>query len=92
MERRRYKAKHILLEDEEDALEVLELLQDGREFSELAREFSSCESSEKSGELGYFYSGQMDPAFERAVYNLKVGELSKPIQTKFGFHIILRQE
>lgn len=90
MMRTRYKARHILLEDEEDAQDVLKMLLDGGNFSQLAKEFSVCESSEKGGDLGSFYSGQMDPEFEKALYKLKIGELSGPIKTKYGFHLIIR--
>lgn len=87
-----YRARHILLEDIEDAREVLEKLAAGEKFEDLARDVSECESAAKGGDLGVFYTGDMVPEFERALYNMEVGELSKPIETKFGFHIIEKLE
>jgi parvulin-like peptidyl-prolyl isomerase len=86
----RYRARHILLEDLEDAEYVLKKLNKGENFEDLARDMSECESAKKGGDLGRFFSGQMNPQFEKALYNLKEGEISKPIQTEFGFHIIER--
>ncbi|MBD64948.1 MAG: hypothetical protein CME62_07055 [Halobacteriovoraceae bacterium] len=87
-----YKAWHILLEDEEDALYIKEQLQSGESFQSLAREYSECESGAKGGDLGRFSSGVMDAAFERALYHLEVGEISAPVRTKYGYHIIKRVE
>jgi parvulin-like peptidyl-prolyl isomerase len=87
-----YRARHILLEDAEDALEMLELLNSGSSFESLAQEYSECNSGEKGGDLGRFSSGSMVAEFERALYHMKVGEISKPIESKFGFHIIERLE
>lgn len=92
MQRKYYKARHILLEDEEDAQEVREMLLRGKDFAEAAREFSECDSAEKGGDLGRFASGSMDPEFERALYHLNLNELSMPIKTKFGYHLIIREE
>ncbi len=85
-----YRARHILLEDEEDALEILRYLQDGQKFEDLAKEYSECDSSLKGGNLGRFPAGTMLAEFERALYHMKAGKTSKPIKTKFGFHIIQR--
>lgn len=87
-----YKARHILLEYEEDANYVLRQLNEGAAFDKLAKEYSECSSCEQGGELGVFPSGVMVPEFERALYHMKVGEISKPIKTKFGYHIIQRQK
>jgi peptidyl-prolyl cis-trans isomerase C len=87
-----YRARHILLEDEEDANELITLLESGSLFEDLAKEYSECESSIKGGNLGRFSSGSMVPEFERALYHMEIGEISKPVKTKFGFHIIERLE
>ncbi len=87
-----YRARHILLEDEEDALEVISLIKSGNKFEELAKEYSECESGSNGGNLGKFSSGSMVAEFEKALYHMKVGEISKPVQTKFGFHIIEKLE
>jgi parvulin-like peptidyl-prolyl isomerase len=83
-----FRARHILLADEEDALEMLIMLESGADFAKLALEYSECESAAKGGNLGRFRQGSMVPEFERALYHLQENEISKPIQTKFGFHII----
>lgn len=86
-----YEAKHILLEDEDDAIEIREMiLSQKTSFEDAAKEFSDCESSAKGGCLGKFPSGAMLPEFERALYQMRVGDISMPVKTKFGFHIILR--
>lgn len=88
-----YRAKHILLEDREDALEIREMITNNeRSFEEAAQEFSECDSAQKGGDLGKFPSGVMLPEFERALYNMQVGDLSEPVETKFGFHLIWRIE
>ena len=87
-----YRARHILLEDMEDAQEVRQMILNGKDFEEAASEFSECDSASRGGNLGKFSSGTMIPEFERALYQLELGEISQPVKTKFGFHIILRLE
>lgn len=87
-----YRARHILVEYKEDALYILRQLKDGVDFAKLAKEYSECSSSEDGGNLGKFSSGMMVAEFERGLYQLKPGEVSEPIRTKFGYHIIERQE
>lgn len=90
MKRVKYNARHILLDDQEDANEILSMLGSGESFNNLAREYSNCPSGKNGGELGEFYSGSMVAQFERALYHLEINEVSKPIKTEFGFHIIQR--
>ncbi len=87
-----YRARHILLEDIEDAEDVLEKLANGESFEQLAREVSECESGANGGDLGVFYTGDMVPEFERALYHMEVGEVSKPVKSKYGYHIIEKLE
>jgi len=81
-------ASHILVGDIETAQKVLNSLDEGQEFSVLAQEYSSDGSSAGGGSLGYFGRGQMVPEFEKAAFSLDVGEVSEPIQSQFGYHII----
>lgn len=84
-----YNASHILLETEEDALAVIAALGEGADFAELARERSVGPSGPNGGELGWFTAGMMVPDFEAAVFALAVGEVSAPVQTQFGWHVVL---
>lgn len=82
-------ARHLFAETEEEATALYQLLQTGQDFSTLAKQvFTDSTLRNNGGYLGYFSWGDMDPAFEDAAYSLKLGEISKPIKTKFGYSII----
>ncbi|KYG31093.1 peptidylprolyl isomerase [Priestia endophytica] len=82
------KASHILVKDEKTAQEVEKKLKDGEDFAKLAKEYSQDGSAQSGGDLGYFKSGQMVAEFEEAAQKLKVGEISDPVKTQYGYHII----
>ena len=83
------KASHILVKTEDEANKILERIKKGEDFGALAKKFSIDTGSAKNGgDLGFFSSGQMVPEFETAAIKLKKGEISKPVKTKFGYHII----
>jgi peptidyl-prolyl cis-trans isomerase C len=87
-----YNASHILLETEADAQAVIVALGEGADFAELARERSTGPSGPNGGELGWFTAGMMVPTFEQAVFALGVGEVSAPVETQFGWHVIVLNE
>ncbi|SDY34689.1 peptidylprolyl isomerase [Tindallia californiensis] len=82
------KASHILVDDEDAAIKIKNELNEGASFEEKAKEASGCPSSQKGGDLGYFPKGKMVPEFEEAAMELNPGEISEPVKTQFGFHII----
>lgn len=81
-------ASHILVDTEEEAIKVASELDGGKSFEIAAAEYSKCPSNENSGDLGAFGRGQMVPEFENAAFSMSIGEVSQPVQTQFGFHII----
>lgn len=88
-------AKHILvgLEDEELAKDIIKRLEDGENFEELAREYSIDESVvQNDGHMGYFGKGAMVPEFEEAVFSLEIGKISQPVQSQFGYHVIIVED
>jgi len=87
-----YNASHILLETQEDAQQIITDLADGADFAELAQERSTGPSGPNGGELGWFSAGMMVPEFEQAVFDLQAGEVSEPVETQFGWHVVLLNE
>ena len=83
-------ADHILVDSEEKALEILGKIESGEiSFADAAREYSSCPSGQRGGNLGDFGRGQMVPEFDTAVFELAEGEITKtPVKTQFGYHLI----
>ncbi|MCT8998046.1 peptidylprolyl isomerase [Chelativorans intermedius] len=83
------RARHILVESEEEARQIIEALDAGGDFAALAEEKSKDGSSSNGGDLGYFTRGRMVPAFEEAAFALEPGSYSsEPVETQFGWHVI----
>ncbi len=87
-----FNASHILVETEEEAREVITELDGGADFAALAQERSTGPSGPNGGNLGWFGPGQMVPEFDAAVQTLEVGGISEPVQTQFGWHVVLLNE
>jgi peptidyl-prolyl cis-trans isomerase C len=83
-----YNAAHILVETREEAAEIAGLLADGADFAELARERSTGPTGPQGGDLGWFGPGMMVAPFEAAVVALEPGQVSGPVQTQFGWHVV----
>ena len=84
------KASHILVKKHSEAKRILDELNSGADFTELAKKYSLCPSGKKGGSLGFFTHGQMVKEFERAAFSLRKGELSDVVKTQFGYHVIKR--
>lgn len=82
------RARHILVKTEEEARDVVEKVNRGGDFAELAKETSTGPSKTQGGDLGYFTKGQMVKEFEEAAFALKPGDVSEPVKTQFGWHVI----
>ncbi|MCR9110475.1 peptidylprolyl isomerase [Marivita sp. XM-24bin2] len=87
-----YNASHILVETQEEAAAIVEELNGGADFAEVAREKSTGPSGPNGGQLGWFSAGMMVPEFQAAVEELEVGAISEPVQTQFGWHVIKLNE
>lgn len=87
-----YNASHILVETQEAAAAIKAEIDAGANFEATAREKSTGPSGPNGGQLGWFGAGAMVPTFEEAVVALEVGEVSEPVQTQFGWHIIILNE
>ena len=82
------RASHILVDDENQAWAIKSRITEGESFEELAKQYSKCPSKEKGGDLGYFGRGQMVPEFENAAFSTPIGDVSDPVKTRFGWHLI----
>lgn len=79
---------HILVKTEHEAKSVLERLNRGEKFANIAQEVSLCPSKKRGGDLGTFTRGKMVKEFEHAAFALQKGQISGIVKTKFGYHII----
>ena len=87
-----YNASHILVETEAEALELRKQLDDGADFAALAKKESTGPSGANGGSLGWFGPGMMVKPFEDAVLAMKAGDISEPVKTQFGWHILILNE
>jgi peptidyl-prolyl cis-trans isomerase C len=87
-ETERVRARHILVASEEEAKTISGKLAKGEKFEALAKQFSLDGSKDYGGDLGYFSAPEMVPAFSKAAFALKAGEISAPVKTDFGWHVI----
>jgi len=86
-------ARHILVDEEATAKEVIAKLEAGEDFAKLAGEYSTEPGAgARGGDLGFFSRGQMVPEFENAAFSLEVGKISEPVKTEFGYHVILVED
>eukprot|EP00930_Biecheleria_cincta_P010152 TRINITY_DN112123_c0_g1_i2.p1 TRINITY_DN112123_c0_g1~~TRINITY_DN112123_c0_g1_i2.p1 ORF type:complete len:153 (-),score=35.00 TRINITY_DN112123_c0_g1_i2:105-563(-) len=87
-------ARHILMKTEEELLKAKSRIDAGEDFSKVASECSTCPSGKSGGSLGRFTPGSMVPAFDRVCFDPKtnLGEVVGPVQTHFGFHLIILDE
>lgn len=83
-----WRASHILVKDRSLAQELLKKIKQGANFESVAREFSTCPSKSKGGDLGWFGPSSMVKPFEDAVRKLGSGSVSDIVSTQFGYHII----
>ncbi len=83
---------HILVKSESEAKAVVERLNKGEKFANVAREVSLCPSGQRGGDLGTFGRGKMVREFEVAAFGLEKGQVSSLVRTKFGYHVIKRLE
>ena len=85
------KCSHILVNKHSEAIEILDKIKNGEKFGKMARQFSTDSGSAKrDGSLGYFGRGKMVKEFENAAFALQAGQISEPIKTQYGYHIIKR--
>ena len=82
------RASHILVETKEQAEQIREEILGGKKFEDVAAMVSMCPSGANGGDLGYFGKGMMVKPFEDACFSMNVGDLSEPIKTQFGWHLI----
>jgi len=85
------KCSHILVEKQSQALTIVERINNGEKFGKLAKDLSiDSGSAKRDGNLGYFTKGKMVKQFEEVAFKLQIGQVSEPVKSEFGYHIIKR--
>lgn len=82
------RARHILVSTEEKCNELKAVIEGGKDFAEVAKEFSTCPSSRQGGDLGEFGPGMMVPEFDKVVFSAPLNEVQGPVKTQFGYHLL----
>jgi peptidyl-prolyl cis-trans isomerase C len=83
------KASHLLVDTEDEAKSCRDEIIAGKPFAEVAQRVSRCPSGSRGGDLGYFGRGVMVPEFDQAAFSMPKGEISEPIKTQFGWHLLV---
>jgi peptidyl-prolyl cis-trans isomerase C len=81
-------ARHILVPTEAECLKLKTEIEGGKDFAQIARQFSKCPSGKRGGDLGEFFRGQMVPEFDQVVFEKEVGKVHGPVKTQFGYHLV----
>ena len=81
-------ARHLLVATEEECLNIKEEIENGLDFGEAAKKYSSCPSKAQGGDLGEFGPGQMVPEFDEVVFSADIGSVEGPVKTQFGYHLL----
>jgi len=81
-------ARHILVPTEAECLKLKGEIEGGKDFAQIARQFSKCPSGKRGGDLGEFFRGQMVPEFDKVVFEKELGKVHGPVKTQFGYHLV----
>jgi len=81
-------ARHILVATEAECVKIKGEIEGGKDFAQMARQFSKCPSGKRGGELGEFFRGQMVPEFDQVVFEKELNKVHGPVKTQFGFHLV----
>ena len=81
-------ARHILVETEAECQQLIDQIEAGADFAELASKHSKCPSGQRGGELGSFGRGRMVPEFDKVVFEGEIGKPLGPVKTQFGYHVV----
>lgn len=85
-------ASHILVENKQHATQIKREMEKGEaSFEEMAEKHSECPSGDDGGDLGFFGRGKMAKPFEKKAFNMEEGEISEPVETQFGWHLIRKE-
>jgi peptidyl-prolyl cis-trans isomerase C len=81
-------ARHILVATEAECVKLKGEIEGGKDFAQIARQYSKCPSGKRGGELGEFFRGQMVPEFDQVVFEKELGKVHGPVKTQFGYHLV----